>query len=196
MFINQEQGELNLKLIYYGPKNSGKTTNLKYIHANTHKSMRSQLVSLKTSQGNTLFFDFMQLQIGKVKDLRPKFKVFSMAGQVCYTTSRRLLLHNTDCIVFVADSSQERMLDNLESWHTMENHLNEMGYDIKKFPIILQLNKRDSSDAMEKSFLIQSLGGNGRKCFEAVALKGDGVLETFKMGLQSALSYSRQVLGG
>jgi mutual gliding-motility protein MglA len=191
MFINHELCELNLKLVYYGPSFGGKTTNLRYIHAHTRQSMRSQLISLKSNQGNTLFFDFMQLEIGKVGSLRPKFKLFSMAGQVCYAASRRLLLRGTDCIVFVVDSDRNRLVDNFESWHTMERHLIELGHNVTTFPIVIQLNKRDVSCAASKDILCHTFGIKGRPCFEAVASEGVGVLETFKAGLQAAIASTR-----
>lgn len=188
MFINYDVGEINLKIVYYGPSLGGKTTNLKYIHARTQHNMRSQLVTLKTNQGNTLFFDFMQFELGRVDGLRPKVKLFSMAGQVCFTISRRLLLRGTDCIIFVADSCRNRLVDNLESWHTMERHLAEMNEDIRTFPVILQLNKRDSSDIVSKELLCQTLGIKNQPCFDAIATEGKGVLETLKAGLQAVIS--------
>ena len=43
MQINWQLRELNLKIVYYGPALSGKTTNLEQIHARvdpTHRSVR------------------------------------------------------------------------------------------------------------------------------------------------------------
>ena len=58
MFINWQQRELNLKIVYYGPALSGKTTNLEQIHARTDPRRRNELVSLKTSEDRTLFLIF------------------------------------------------------------------------------------------------------------------------------------------
>ncbi|HOU25291.1 MAG TPA: gliding-motility protein MglA, partial [Anaerolineae bacterium] len=65
MFINSRQRELNMKIVYYGSALSGKTTNLQYIHARTNPSMRSDLISLKTRADRTLFFDYLQLDLGE-----------------------------------------------------------------------------------------------------------------------------------
>jgi len=56
MFINWKLRELNLKIVYYGPALSGKTTNLQYIYARTNPNLRSELVSLKTREDRTIFF--------------------------------------------------------------------------------------------------------------------------------------------
>lgn len=188
MFINQELGEINLKLVYYGPSLGGKTTNLKYIHARTPKHLRSQLVSLKTHHERTLFFDFMQLELGTINGLRPRFKLFSMAGQVCYAASRRLLLQGTDGIIFVADSDCDRLIDNLESWYTMDRHLAELGEDMQQFPIVIQLNKRDSPNAAAVEEMLRNLGAEQRPWFEAVAASGVGVFETLKAAMQIVIA--------
>ena len=61
MFVNRKLGELNIKIVYYGPALGGKTTNLEYIHASVDPKLRGELVSLKTQEDRTLFFDFLQL---------------------------------------------------------------------------------------------------------------------------------------
>ncbi len=112
MFINQRLGELHLKIVYYGPALSGKTTNLEIIHARTNPEMRGDLVSLKTRDDRTLYFDFLQLELGKIKGLKPKFSLYTVPGQVYYAASRKLVLQGVDGVVFVADSVRDRLPDN------------------------------------------------------------------------------------
>ena len=50
MFINWALQEINLKIVYYGPGMSGKTTNLEYIHTKLDPSLTGELVSLKTKE--------------------------------------------------------------------------------------------------------------------------------------------------
>lgn len=71
MFINWKLREINLKIVYYGPPLSGKTTNLEYIHSKLKPEMRGELISLKTKEDRTIFFDFLQLEIGEIKNLNP-----------------------------------------------------------------------------------------------------------------------------
>lgn len=191
MFINWGLGELNLKIVYYGPALSGKTTNLQYIHARTPTHLRGRLISLKTQQERTLLFDFLQLEMGKVNNLKPKFKLYTVPGQVYYAASRRLILQGTDGIVFVADSQAGRMAENQESWYTMEQHLIELGHNIAHFPIIVQFNKRDMPHVHSLNELRSQLDINGRMCFEAAALRGTGVFDTLKAAMNSVIARVR-----
>lgn len=192
MFINWGLGELNLKLVYYGPALSGKTTNLQYIHSRTPNHLRGRLISLKTQQDRTLLFDFLQLEMGKVNNLKPKFKLYTVPGQVYYAASRRLILQGTDGVVFVVDSQAGRLAENQESWYTMEQHLVELGCDIRTFPIIVQFNKRDLPHVMPIQELRRRLGIGNRICFEAAAANGTGVFDTLKAAMTSVVSQVRK----
>ncbi len=195
MFINWALNELNLKIVYYGPALSGKTTNLQLIHARTPAKMRGRLISLKTQQDRTLFFDFLQLEVGKVHNLKPKFKLYTVPGQTYYATSRRLILQGTDGVVFVADSQGGRMADNLESWYTMEQHLVELGYDLHTFPVLVQLNKRDLPHALPVAELRRQLRlPPERPVYEAVAVNGTGVFETLKAAMTQVVGRVRQAV--
>jgi mutual gliding-motility protein MglA len=178
MFVNWALSELNLKIVYYGPALSGKTTNLQQIHDRTPDAMRGRLISLKTQQERTLLFDFLQLELGIVRGLKPKFKLYTVPGQTYYAQSRRLILQGVDGIVFVADSQAGRMAENQECWFTMEQHLIELGHNVARFPIVVQFNKRDLPHAVPTHALRRPFPG--RQCFEATASSGTGVLETLK----------------
>ena len=60
MYLNWAQKEMNLKLVYCGPPLSGKTTNLEKIHELLPENRRTDLVSVKTRQDRTLYFDFIE----------------------------------------------------------------------------------------------------------------------------------------
>jgi signal recognition particle receptor subunit beta len=188
MFINWALGELNLKIVYYGPALSGKTTNLQYIHARTPQNLRGRLVSLKTQQERTLFFDFLQLELGKVNNLKPKFKLYTVPGQTYYAASRKIILQGTDGIVFVADSQAGRMSENHESWYTMEQHLIELGHDLRTFPIILQLNKRDLPYTLAPAIMRRQLGAEHIPTFEAAATQGVGVFDALKACMNAVIA--------
>lgn len=194
MFINWALGEINLKIVYYGAALSGKTTNLQFIHARTPPHLRGQLISLKTQQDRTLLFDFLQLEIGKVANLKPKFKLYTVPGQVYYAASRRIILQGADGIIFVVDSQAERMADNEELWYSMERHLIELGYDFTTFPIVVQFNKRDLPNALPVSEIRRRLPIGDRPGFEASALKGYGVFDTLKAGMNSVVATVRHAV--
>ncbi|MBA3074333.1 MAG: gliding-motility protein MglA [Anaerolineae bacterium] len=180
MNINWQLRQLRLKIVYYGPAMSGKTTNIEQIHKRIDPSNRSNLVSLKTNEDRTLFFDFMQFELGKICGMAPCIQLYTVPGQEYYKASRKLVLRGADGVVFVADSSAARINDNLESWLDMGNALNEMNHPIGKIPLVVQYNKRDLADAVSIQSLHQSLGVGKYPEFEAVAFNGEGVFNTLK----------------
>jgi signal recognition particle receptor subunit beta len=180
MFINRKLGELNLKVVYWGPALSGKTTNLEYIHANIEPSLRSELVSLKTQEDRTLFFDFLQLGLGRIKGLKPKFNLYTVPGQVIYAASRRLVLEGADGVVFVADSQADRLQENVDILASLAGYLARMGHDLADYPLVLQCNKQDLSSVLAPRELRRRLGQDTVPCLGSVATEGKGVFDTLK----------------
>jgi hypothetical protein len=180
MFINWKMRELNLKIVYYGPGMSGKTTNLEYIHAKINPQMRGELVTLKTREDRTIFFDFLQLELGAIKGLKPKFNLYTVPGQVCYAATRKLTLQGADGVVFVADSQMQRLADNIQSYRMMRQQMSELGLKPKHVPVVIQYNKRDLPRIAPVGLLSRYFSPNGTPSFEAIAIQGRGVLETLK----------------
>lgn len=180
MYINWALQEINLKIVYYGPGMSGKTTNLEYIHSKLDPSLTSELVTLKTKEDRTIFFDFMQIEVGKIKGKKPKFNLYTVPGQVYYASSRKIILNGVDGIVFVADSQKDRMEGNIETLLDLEQNLMEMGFSLEEFPWVIQYNKRDLPNAEDIEILQKKLNFFNVPHFEAVAIKGQGVFDTLK----------------
>lgn len=193
MYVNRRRGELNLKIVYYGPALSGKTTNLQCIHARTPEDRRGELVSLKTREDRTVFFDYMLLELGTVGGLKPKFNLYTVPGQVYYAASRKLVLQGADGVVFVADSDPLRLADNLEAWEGMREYLRELGYDPATMPTVVQFNKRDLPNALPIPVLQGLLGLDGSvPIFPAVATRGEGVFETLKAIISQVFIHIRR----
>ncbi len=186
-FINYVARELNCKIVYYGPGLGGKTTNLQYIYDITNPENKGKMVSLATETERTLFFDFLPIDLGQIRGLRTRFHLYTVPGQVFYDASRKLILRGVDGVVFVADSQEERLDANLESLSNLRQNLKEHGFDLMKIPYVLQLNKRDLPNIMPADELRRLLDVKGEPVFEAVATRGEGVLETLK-------AVARQVL--
>jgi len=180
MFINWALQEINLKIVYYGPGMSGKTTNLEYIHSKMDPSLAGELVSLKTKEDRTIFFDFLQLEVGRIKGKKPKFNLYTVPGQVYYASSRKVILNGVDGIVFVADSQKHRMDGNIETLLDLENNLREDGHSLDSFPWVIQYNKRDLPDIDGIENLQKRLNYFNVPYFEGVAIKGNGVFDTLK----------------
>ncbi|HMW34379.1 GTPase domain-containing protein [bacterium] len=180
MFINWALQEINLKIVYYGPGMSGKTTNLEYIHSKMDPSLAGELVSLKTKEDRTIFFDFLQLEVGRIKGKKPKFNLYTVPGQVYYASSRKVILNGVDGIVFVADSQKHRMDGNIETLLDLENNLREDGHSLDSFPWVIQYNKRDLPDVDTVENLQKRLNYFNVPYYEAVGIKGVGVFDTLK----------------
>src|SRR3990172_6410238 len=183
MLINWKLKELNLKIVYYGPAFSGKTTNLIHIHSRVDPQKRSDLISLKTQEDRTLYFDFLQLEMGKVNGLTPKIHLYTVPGQASYESSRRLVLQGADGVVFVADLSDDRQEANQKSWENMQAHLVSFGILPARFPTILQLNKYDLPNALPSEQVAKSLPVNGIPRYTAAAVNGDGVFDTLRAAI-------------
>lgn len=194
MFINRKRSEINLKIVYYGPALSGKTTNLRILHERTPRENRTDLMSVNTEGERTLFFDFLQLEMGKVMGMTPKFKLYTVPGQSYYKASRRLVLQGVDGIVFVADSAPRRLVANMISWHSLIEHLDSYNINVKEFPIVVQANKRDVESPTPLAFLTGRLGAKQMPLVEAVAIEGTGVTATLKTMVQAILIKNNTLL--
>ena len=201
-FLNYSTREINFKIVYYGPGLSGKTTNIKIIYDKVKKDnyvawtkdwmkekfpnltyepdSKGKLVSLATETERTLFFDFFPLDLGTVKGYKVKFHLYTVPGQIYYSSSRKLIMKGVDGVVFVADSQRERFEANMESLNDMMQNLQEYNIDFNILPYVLQLNKRDLPNITPANELIAALRKREEPVVEAMALKGDGVVETLK----------------
>ena len=102
-FINIRNNQIQLKIVYYGPGQGGKTTNLLYIHKNFSEKIKSQMVTIDTYGDRTLFFDFFPFDLGQINGFYVKVQLYTVPGQTKYDATRRLVLNGVDGIVFVAD---------------------------------------------------------------------------------------------
>lgn len=172
--------EINCKVVYFGPGLSGKTTNLEVVHQKAPEESKGVLSSIATESDRTLFFDFMPLNLGMVGGMKTKFQLYTVPGQVYYNSTRKLVLRGADGVVFIADSNPEKMTENLESLQNLEDCLKEQGRALKDMPHVIQFNKRDLPNALTPDQMSKALNRYGMPCFEAVAARGEGVIETFK----------------
>jgi len=192
MFINWQLREMNLKIVYYGPALSGKTTNLEQIHAKMDPARRSKLISLNTHEDRTIFFDFVQLELNKIGGLTPKIHLYTVPGQVFYQNTRKVVLSEADGIVFVADAGKGRLKDNLISWRSMQRHLYELKINRATLPIILQCNKQDLPQTISTPIVQRVLSASALPTVEAVAVEGQGVIETLKLAVNGVIKQVRQ----
>ncbi len=178
--INYRTREINCKIVYVGPSLGGKTTNIQFIHGNLPSDSRTKLSSIDTEGDRTLFFDYFAMEVGDIAGFKTKFLIYGVPGQPYYRSTRKMVLNGVDGLVFVADSDKSRLDDNLESLEDLKAMLKEYGYDYSTIPLIFQYNKRDLFYITEVDEFEDVLNDRGCRSFEAVAIKGEGVSDTFK----------------
>lgn len=178
-FINYQKKEINFKIVYYGPAQSGKTTSLKFIFAKTRGDSKAKLIQQESNE-RTLFFDFMPLFLSEVDGFKTRFHLYTVPGQVLYEDSRKLILKGVDGVVFVADSSVDQMEANLEALGNLRTNLTEQAVSLDKVPMVIQYNKRDVKTAANIEAMRKLINPMGAADFMTVATKGEGVFEAFK----------------
>lgn len=177
--VNHTTREINAKIVYYGPGLCGKTTNIHMIFRRIAPGQRGKLISLATETDRTLFFDFLPVELGTIKNYKVRFHLYTVPGQVFYNATRKLVLKGADGVIFVADS-QRAMLDaNLESIANLRDNFAEQGINLSDFPMVIQYNKRDLPDTLSIGELNTAMNPRRVPFYEAVATTGDGVLKTF-----------------
>jgi hypothetical protein len=141
--INMQEREITVKMVYYGPALSGKTTNLQQLHELINAPARGKMVTLDTANDRTLYFDFLPIQFGTQNGFSVKIKLFTVPGQVMHKSTRKVVLAGADAVVFVADSQRSSASANAYSWRDMEANLKSNGLDFESIPKVLQVNMRE-----------------------------------------------------
>ncbi len=179
MQFNSTQREISLKVVYYGPPLSGKTSNLQALHRLLDRKISGRLTVLDTADDRTLFFDMLPVVGQTASGHTIKLKVFTVPGQVIHAATRRVVLSGADGVVFVADSQRAQAQVNNEFWHGMRGYLRANTIDPDTIPTVLQFNKQDLPDTRGDDELAEIRQRGREPVFGAVAIRGVGVLETF-----------------
>lgn len=186
MQLNYAQRELLVKVVYYGPGLSGKTTNLQQIHARTQPEVRGRLLTVETHDDRTLFFDLLPVFFSTHSGYKVKVKLFTVPGQVIHNATRRVVLQNADAVAFIADSRRDAAAENNSYWRNLMENMRENGLDPEQVPVVIQFNKRDLPDAKTDAELEETRARGKEPIVGAVAIRGEGVLETLHQVLTQA----------
>src|SRR5574340_311373 len=144
--FNADTREIAVKVVYYGPALSGKTTNLYALFQKIDPKVRGRLMTLDTKDDRTLFFDMMPVFFKTQAGVKVKLKLYTVPGQVMHESTRRIVLQGTDAVAFVADSHRSEAGSTLAYWNNMLANLEANGLDFRALPIVVQLNKLDLPD--------------------------------------------------
>jgi len=179
-FINYATKTIAIKIVYYGPGLSGKTTNLRYIYLKLDSAYRGDLVCLETDTDRTYFFDLLPIRAGMIGEFKVHFQLMAVPGQVFYEASRKSVLRGADGIIFVADSQIPLLDANLESFDGLRRNCLQHDIDLMKIPLVFQYNKRDLNYLIPVETFNNLLNPRRQPWVEAVAVSGVGVFETLR----------------
>ena len=177
--LDQGANRLTFKLVYYGPAQSGKTTNLIQLHDLAVAEMKGELMTLETQHDRTLFFDLLPLGFRTSSGLTIRFRLFTVPGQTAHDGTRKAVLSRADGVVFVADSQRGQATNNGESFNNLAENLTRVGLVLDRLPLVVQFNKRDLPDILAEDDIRQRYVGAPWPLLFSAAVQGSGVRETF-----------------
>lgn len=186
--VNTRDKVINTKVVYYGPGLGGKTTSLKCVHSLLDPDDRLKMVSLKTDEERTLFFDFVPIDLGILGGYKIKMQGFTVPGQVKYNLTRKYVLMGADAVVFVADSQRSRLEENIHAMTNLGENLAANGLKINEIPLVIQYNKRDLEDICTVEEMDAALNFRKVSSFATQATQKMGVFDAFVKVAQDMLS--------
>ncbi len=172
-----------LKLVYWGPGRSGKTTNLVFLHGRLRPDLKGRLITLDSPGERTIYFDCLPLELAPQEGSRIRLRLYTVPGQPRFTRTRRLVLQGAGGIVLVWDSRRRRLRASLESLLELRSALEQMGRPWRSVPMVIQFNKQDHPERMEPALLEAVLARADETAprLSTVAVEGTGVLDTLKL---------------
>lgn len=177
---DEDNNRLTIKLVYYGPAMSGKTTNLMRLHDKLHTDLKGEIMMMETTNDRTLFFDLLPLGFRTSTGLLIKFKVYTVPGQVVHDSTRKAVLSRADGVVFVADSQLSQSINNAQSFENLEANAGRIGLDFDSLPLVIQYNKRDLENIISESEVLDRWQQAPWPVTFSNALNGSGVIETLQ----------------
>lgn len=190
--INHTKKEINAKIVYAGPGAAGKETTLQFIYNKLKPEFRGPLKTARLQDDTMLFFDFMPPAEGSVQGYNVRFHLYTLPGELTDPLSWKMLLKGVDGIVFVADLTASRLGQDRASLDQLQELLAEYGKGLTALPLVVQANKRDSSEAVALDELRQTLGRAALPLVPASAVSGEGVLESLFQVVKTVLKELRE----
>lgn len=182
-----DKGRIHFKVVLWGPSMSGKTTALRWIYNHSEGLTKGAFTSIEGPDGRTIFFDYAPMSASG----RVIFNVFTVAGAPTQRQRRQIVSREADGVLFVVDSSRERLGENIESFRELKETFGDrLGTEA---PLITMLNKRDLPNAMGRGEMIEALGLEKYQVYETISVLGIGLLQTFKALIRTLITQHLQV---
>lgn len=175
-----------MKIVFFGPAMSGKTTAIQWIF---NALGIEEITSIENTVGRTMFMDYGVIPFALGESWTINAHVWSATGQDFYRSTREVVLVGADGVIFVADAQEHLMEENLASWiellSTIENE------EAQNLPLAVFLNKVDLDRIVTEEALRNRLRIPASvRVFKGSAIKGENVVETFEWLFQAAMKES------
>lgn len=177
----------HIKVVYVGPAESGKTTNVKELA----KIYAMKSISVDNADKRTVYADFTVPKVFEKADSTLNITTYSVPGQERFRPMREVIINRADILIFVADSHPLKMRENKAALRDVEDIV-ENYYQrnfIRDVTMVFQYNKRDILEKLDVRTLSYELNDYKAPEFEAEADKGRGVVETFVESVNMFLSF-------
>ena len=184
MIIDHVDKTISIKIVYFGPALSGKTTSIKTLFS--HFGKEDKILSIESTLNRTLFFDYGVVSFQN-QDWILKISIYTTTGQNFYLITRPITLRAVDGIIFVTDSQKKVYERNLISWNELKSYFRDSLQDI---PIIVAFNKQDLPEKFISSRFLKEIDFYNYKNIitrSTIAINGEGVLGCFEDILQLVL---------
>ena len=181
MIIDSLNKTVNIKIVYYGPALSGKTTSLKSLF--NHFGKLEDVISIENSVNRTLFFDYGTI-IFQNEHWNLKLHIYSTTGQDFYIITRPTTLKAIDGVMFIADSNEAAYERNLVSWNELQSYFKDI---LRNLPIVICFNKQDIPNKFESMRFMEEINYTECKNIDVkytIALNGEGILTSFESMLK------------
>jgi len=177
---------LQFKIVYWGPGESGKTTNYFRLREKFDGVKLNAGYSIETTDGRTLWQDSVRLSFYlNLSELKYNLitQIVTATGQERFLSTREYVLDGADGVVFVADSDPEKMEQNKRSFRELTSFTQD-----QQIPYVIQLNKRDLDEPISVEAFKKGLGLPQSEAYEdgtlvvypTVALEGESVRQCFE----------------
>ncbi|MFX1277713.1 MAG: ADP-ribosylation factor-like protein [Promethearchaeota archaeon] len=184
--FNDSDNMIQFKIVYWGPGESGKTTNFFRLKEKFDLLKLTRGYSIETTEGRTLWEDSLYLLFKfSFQDLYFNIitHVVTCTGQERFLSTREYVLDGADGIMFIGDSDPEKIEQNKRSFRELVSFAKK-----KEIPYLIQLNKRDLDKTISiKDFklhlglpLQEKYPDGTYIVYPTEALQGKNVIKCFK----------------